>query len=66
MITSLGIKIIGLGIAIPMTITVLVSIITSVRKSETAGTSYRPDRVKLFLAYLFSLLGWVIVFGMKV
>lgn len=61
MITQAGIYILGLGIAIPASLIVLITIITK----AVAGNNYTIKLSHLAISYLTAVLGWAITFGLR-
>jgi L-cystine uptake protein TcyP (sodium:dicarboxylate symporter family) len=51
--------IVGLGISIPLTAVLIISIIVKL----ASGDNYQLDLTKLFKIYLGALLGWALVMG---
>lgn len=61
MITQTGIYILGLGIAIPSTFVVLITILTK----AIVGSNYEIKLSQVSIYYLIALIGWAITFGIR-
>lgn len=61
MITQAGLLILGLGVAIPSTLVVLITIITKC----VAGNNYEIKLNQLAISYVAALIGWFITFGIR-
>jgi hypothetical protein len=62
MITQVGIYVLGLGLAIPCTGIVLINSCIKI----IAGKNYELDIKKVGYFYMIALLGWFLVFGVRI